>query len=68
MKKNINITLDQVLLDWIDNEIKKYTFRSRSHALQIMAREYVMNKKANENLPVHKEQGLFEVDDNDSQR
>jgi len=34
MRRNINITLDKDLVAWIDDEISRNNFRSRSHLIQ----------------------------------
>ncbi len=33
-KPRIAITIDQILLDWIDNQIKSKKFANRSHAIE----------------------------------
>jgi len=39
LRDRISITIDKVLLNWIDREVKSRRFSSRSHAL-----EYVVSK------------------------
>jgi len=33
-KRKVSLTIDEGLLDWIDKEIEKFTFQSRSHAVE----------------------------------
>ena len=33
-KKKVSLTIDEGLLDWIDAEIEKFTFQSRSNAVE----------------------------------
>jgi metal-responsive CopG/Arc/MetJ family transcriptional regulator len=44
MRKNINITLEEELISKIDTDVKNDTFRSRSHALQKIVREYYLQE------------------------
>lgn len=34
MKKHISVTLEEKLLEWIDQQVKKTRFRNRSHLVE----------------------------------
>ena len=40
-KRQVTITVENRLLDWIDTEVKKFRFRNRSHAFEY-AIAYIM--------------------------
>ena len=39
-RDRISITIDKVLLSWIDREVKSRRFSSRSHALEYVVSRY----------------------------
>ena len=39
-RDRISITIDKVLLNWIDREVKSRRFSSRSHALEYVVSKY----------------------------
>ncbi|MGB9748520.1 MAG: ribbon-helix-helix domain-containing protein [Candidatus Woesearchaeota archaeon] len=45
MKERITITLNEELLDWIDNKIKKRIFANRSHAFEFLIARLMENNK-----------------------
>jgi Arc/MetJ-type ribon-helix-helix transcriptional regulator len=52
-KPRIAITIDQMLLDWIDGKIKSKKFANRSHALEYCVHEAMENemKQGNAEAP-----------------
>jgi metal-responsive CopG/Arc/MetJ family transcriptional regulator len=43
MKERITITLNEELLDWVDNKIKKRIFANRSHAFEFLIARLMEN-------------------------
>lgn len=44
LKEKISITIDDTLIKWLDNQIKKKKFASRSHGFEYALNELVENE------------------------
>lgn len=46
MRVKMSVTIDQELMKWVDERIKKRIFRNRSHALEYALAELIERRKA----------------------
>jgi metal-responsive CopG/Arc/MetJ family transcriptional regulator len=44
-KEKISLTIDQGLLEWIDRQVENRTFKDRSHAVEKLIYDKMMEKK-----------------------
>jgi Arc/MetJ-type ribon-helix-helix transcriptional regulator len=47
MKAKISVTIDQEIVDWIDEEVKTQRFRNRSHAVELALMKFLQAEKKN---------------------
>lgn len=40
MKKNISVTIEEKLLEWIDKQVEKARFRNRSHLVELALEKF----------------------------
>ncbi len=45
MKERITVTIDKELLDWIDSKIKQKIFANRSHGLEFLIKNKMIEKE-----------------------
>ena len=44
-KQKVTVTIEKRLLEWVDQEIEKFRFRNRSHALEYALAKLIENEK-----------------------
>lgn len=44
-KQKVTITVEKTLIDWIDEQVKKYRFRNTSHAFEFAVAELIRLEK-----------------------
>ena len=48
VKERITITIDKILLKWLDVQVRKHTFASRSHGIELLiSKKYLKEKNKN---------------------
>jgi len=45
MRTKLSVTIDSEFIKWVDEQVKKRVFRSRSHALEYALSELIERKK-----------------------
>ena len=47
-KERITVTIDKELLEWIDKKVKEKIFASRSHGLEFLIKQKMIQEEENE--------------------
>jgi Arc/MetJ-type ribon-helix-helix transcriptional regulator len=48
MKAKMSVTVEQNLVQWIDEQVETQRFRNRSHAVEVALRTFIQNEKKEE--------------------